>query len=72
MQWLESSVLLDVNSEKYSIDNSAGDGEREFVSTFMVFNVTMNDTGEYICRVSNIHGQQSATAHLEVQREFLM
>ena len=36
-------------------------------SILVVFSIETSDTGGYTCQVSNIHGSQSATAHLEVQ-----
>lgn len=67
VEWLVGNTLLDVNSEKYTIKNRPGDLDREFVSTLSVSNTTLDDVGDYTCNVSNIHGSQSATAHLEVQ-----
>ena len=67
-KWLVGDVLLpNVRSKDYSIDNRPGDLTGEIVSTLTVFNATTDDVGNYTCHVSNIHGNQSATVHLEIQ-----
>ena len=68
VQWLKDGVLI-TPTAKYSINNSTGIDERELVSTLMVFNASMSDMGNYMCNVSNIHGSQTATTHVEVQSE---
>lgn len=70
VQWLKDGVQLSL-TEKYSLSSNSGTDEREVVSTLVVINATMYDTGNYTCQVSNIHGSQSATAHLEVQSKLL-
>ena len=71
VQWLKDGMPLNL-TEKYSVSNfSQGIDEREVISTLIVFNSNMLDTGNYTCEVSNIHGNQSATAHVEVQSELV-
>ena len=41
--------------------------ERETVSILIVYDAIMNDTDDYACVVTNVHGSQKHTAHLEVQ-----
>ena len=68
VQWRKDGVPI-TPTAKYSINNTEGTDERELVSTLMVFNASMLDTGNYTCHVSNIHGSQTATTHVKVQSE---
>ena len=54
-------------AEKFSIIQVEGELERESISTLNILYAQMNDTADYTCIVSNVHGEQNHTAHLEVQ-----
>ena len=49
------------SSEKYTIH-----GIGTATSTLNIHNVSLSDTGQYICITSNNHGNESATAQLHV------
>ena len=65
--WLKNSVAISIgtNSTKLSISTSIH--RRSLASILTIRNVSMPDTAIYTCSVTNIHGNQSASAHLEVQ-----
>ena len=67
MEWLKDGIALDSFPGKYLFGNRVGDDSREVVSTLMVINLAMSDSGNYICSVKNSFGTDSASAHLEVQ-----
>ena len=50
-------------ADKYSLE----DPYSANFSSLTVHNVTLDDAGEYKCNVSNVHGEQQASAVLQVQ-----
>lgn len=67
VQWLMGDTPLDKSSGKYLFGSHIGADNREVVSTLTVVNLVMRDSGSYKCSVSNSFGDESASAHLEVQ-----
>ena len=59
--WSFKSVPL-ANSSKYLIQ-----GQETINSTLTVFNVSLDDEGNYACNASNVHGIDIAAANLRVQ-----
>ena len=67
VKWLKGDTELTDDGTNYIISQMEGERERESVSLLSVLNTMMNDTGDYTCVVTNTHGSQNHTAHLEVQ-----
>ena len=53
-------------ADKYSLE----DPYSANFSSLTVHNVTLDDAGEYKCNVSNVHGEQQASAVLQVQCKY--
>ena len=66
-QWFKGDSIINGISDKYTIIEMPGLMERETVSILTVYDAVMNDTDDYTCVVTNVHGSQNHTAHLEVQ-----
>lgn len=67
VQWLKADTVIMNDDIEYTISRMDGGIDRENVSILTVLYSDMNDTADYTCVVSNIHGVQNHTAHLEVQ-----
>ena len=44
---------------------------REYYSVLSISEAMMEETGDYTCLVTNVHGTVNNTAHVEVQSEFI-
>ena len=64
VQWFFQETLLTTNDTKYTIDDNS---TSPYYGRLMVHNANQNDTGQYTCEVSNVHGNASASAILQVQ-----
>ena len=64
VQWFFDEMLLTTNDTKYTIDVNSSS---PYYGRLMVHNVNQNDTGQYTCEVSNVHGNATASANLQVQ-----
>ena len=67
IQWYMGNNTLINQSSKYSELTSANASNREYKSTLTILNTTLNDSSDYSCVATNIHGQVIRTAHVEVQ-----
>ena len=67
--WLKNDYVINVteNAQNYSLSNNSSSSGLSLSSYLTIHNVTMADTANYTCTVTNIYGTQSATAYLEVQ-----
>ena len=63
VQWFFQDTALTPDNSKYTLD----DNSTSTYGRLMVDNVNQNDTGRYTCVVSNVHGNASASAYLQVQ-----
>lgn len=66
--WLKGLTTTITNDTvKYVISEVYDDLSREKVSVLTIMDTVMADTDDYTCIVSNVHGTQNHSAHLEVQ-----
>lgn len=65
--WLKGGSIIPNDTVKYDIREVDGDMSRERISILTIINTVMADTDDYTCVVSNVHGSQNHSAHLEVQ-----
>ena len=63
VQWYFMDNLLR-NDAKYSIESS---DSSPLYGQLTISSVDMNDAGDYVCVVANIHGNDTASATLTVQ-----
>ena len=63
VQWFFQDTLLTASGTKYTIDDSS----TGTYGRLTVDSVNQNDTGQYTCVVSNVHGNASVSAFLQVQ-----
>ena len=66
VQWFFQDTLLTTGGTKYSIDGNS----TNTYGRLTVDSVNQNDTGQYTCVVTNVHGNTSAAAFLQVQGEY--
>ena len=62
--WSKNNMVINI-TDKYSISNSSF--SRSLSSSLTIHNVDMGDTANYTCTVTNVHGNQTATAYIEIQ-----
>ena len=65
VEWSFNNFTLPYDDvTKYLIDVSSDDAS---YGALTVFDVQLNDTGQYTCLVNNTHGNDTASAYLTVQ-----
>ena len=63
VKWFFQDSEEPLSGNRYTIEPSGSDSHGQL----SVSNVTEDDTGMYTCFVSNVHGNDSASAYLAVQ-----